>query len=264
MGIFSSEFSVPHGNGYRFYPTKEELFSLYLRPAVNGEPLSSKALVELEIYGDNKEPWKIFDKDAKHSFWVITKLKKKSRSRIDRTAGCGCWLGRSMMEVQDEHGQVLGFDKYFTFTCKKNRSNRSNGRWIMHEFSLIDQGLNDYVICEIKNKDAVKPKNKKFKTLKGYDEEMSLIPTVNKVRVENNLNQVNLDERNGSRTLNYQKKFGNLDDKKNHDLNMLQTPTPISTIYPTKDSVCNSKGNDPKVNSFLSKFDLNSVPLEEP
>ncbi|XWS13203.1 hypothetical protein CRYUN_Cryun36dG0017300 [Craigia yunnanensis] len=306
MGIFSSEFSVPHGNGYRFYPTKKELFSLYLRPAVNGEPFPSNALIEVEIYGENKEPWNIFDKNANNSFWVLTKLKKKGKSKIDRTAGSGSWIARSISKkVMDAHGEVLGLRKYFCFKSKEDHE-----QWIMHEFSLNEAGLNDYVICKIKNKDAVEPKNKKHASpeanddeemslestaKKDYveidlnqpnieewngsggltidqqklgnlddqgnhdlienkdadadaveaenkkrktDEEMSLIPTVKKDCIEIDVNQANIEERNGSRveTTN-QQKLGNLDDRENHDITLLQTPAPISTINPTNDSL---------------------------
>ncbi|TYH51495.1 hypothetical protein ES332_D10G279200v1 [Gossypium tomentosum] len=112
---------------------------------------------ELDIYGENREPWNIFNQDsAEESFWVITKLKKKSKSRIERTAGDGCWLQQYIKEVKNsDGGEVIGYDKYFKYTRKK--SQKSNGQWSMHEFSLKDQealGLSDYVICEIKNKDA--------------------------------------------------------------------------------------------------------------
>ncbi|MFQ6663047.1 hypothetical protein Gotur_030704 [Gossypium turneri] len=94
----------------------------------------------------------------KFSFWVITKLKKRSKSRIERTAGDGCWLQQYVKEVKHKDGgEVIGFDRYFTFTSKKSK--KSNGQWVMHEYSLKDQeaasaGLSDSVICEIKNKDA--------------------------------------------------------------------------------------------------------------
>ncbi|OMO70096.1 hypothetical protein COLO4_28766 [Corchorus olitorius] len=64
---------------------------------------------------------------------------KKSGSRIDRVAGCGCWLNQSFKKIKNSGGKLLGFDKSFTFTYK---------------------GLSEYVICEIKNKDAVDKKRK--------------------------------------------------------------------------------------------------------
>ncbi|KAL4272427.1 hypothetical protein GQ457_13G018080 [Hibiscus cannabinus] len=86
------------------------------------------------------------------SFWIFTKLNQKSKSRIDRTAGDGCWHGRRAYEVKNKDGELIGYDKYFTYSNKKQE--KSNGYWIMHEFSLKDPGLNDFVICEIRNKEA--------------------------------------------------------------------------------------------------------------
>ncbi|KAG8480332.1 hypothetical protein CXB51_024706 [Gossypium anomalum] len=141
--------------GFRFLPTKEEILCDYLHPFIKGDSIPSGVMKELDIYGANREPWNIFDQDSAESLWVITKLKKKSKSRIERTAGDGCWLQQYIKEVKNSDGEGIGYDKYFTYSRKK--SQKSNGQWIMHEFSLKDQealGLSDFVICEIKNKDA--------------------------------------------------------------------------------------------------------------
>ncbi|PPS06237.1 hypothetical protein GOBAR_AA14417 [Gossypium barbadense] len=142
--------------GFLFLPTKEEILCDYLKPIIKGDPIPSGVLKARHIYGANREPWNIFDQDLLESFWVLTKLKKKSKSRIERTAGDGCWFQQFAKEVKSKDGgEVIGFDKYFTYTSKKKK--KSNGQWIMHEFSLKDQeavGLSNLVIFEIKNKDA--------------------------------------------------------------------------------------------------------------
>ncbi|MBA0669373.1 hypothetical protein Goklo_029464 [Gossypium klotzschianum] len=74
-------------------------------------------MMACDIYGANREPWNIFDHDLADSFW---KLKKKSTSRTERTAGDGCWLGRYIKDEKNKDGEDIG----------------------------------DFVICEIKNKDA--------------------------------------------------------------------------------------------------------------
>ncbi|MBA0849562.1 hypothetical protein Goshw_017493 [Gossypium schwendimanii] len=141
--------------GFRFLPTKEEILCHYLKPIIKGDPTPAGVMM---FYGANREPWNIFDQDWAESFWIITKLKKRSKSRIERTAGDGCWLQQYVKEVEHkDSGEVIGLDKYFTFTSKKSK--KSNGQWIMHEYSLKDQeaasaGLSDSVICKIKNKDA--------------------------------------------------------------------------------------------------------------
>ncbi|XVF65629.1 hypothetical protein PTKIN_Ptkin09bG0264400 [Pterospermum kingtungense] len=174
-------FTVPPG--YRFMPTKQEIIWGYLRPAMNGAPFFRGALIEADIYGE--EPWKLFDKNGKESFWVLTKLKKKSKSRIERTVGCGCWLGRCTKEINSESGLLLGFDKYFTFACKKHKpSCQGHGQWTMHEYSLKDQSLDAYVICEIKfKKDEVQSKNTKRKSPPDevYDDEEVSVPSTKKV-----------------------------------------------------------------------------------
>ncbi|PPD66968.1 hypothetical protein GOBAR_DD36155 [Gossypium barbadense] len=153
MSTVRSQLQIPIG--FRFLPTKEEILCDYLKPIIKGYPIHSGVMM---IYGANREPWNIFDQDSAKALRVITKLKKRSKSRIERTAGDGCWLQQYVKEVKNEDGgEVIGFDKYFTFTSKK--SEKSNGQWIMHEYSLKDQeaasaGLSDSVICEIKNKDA--------------------------------------------------------------------------------------------------------------
>ncbi|PPD67112.1 hypothetical protein GOBAR_DD36006 [Gossypium barbadense] len=118
MSTVRSQLQIPIG--FRFLPTKEEILCDYLKPIIKGDPMS--------------------------------------KSRIERTAGDGCWLQQYVKEVKHKDGgEVIGFDKYFTFTSKKRK--KSNGQWIIHEYSLKDQeeasaGLSDSVICEIKNKDA--------------------------------------------------------------------------------------------------------------
>ncbi|KAH1095939.1 hypothetical protein J1N35_012860 [Gossypium stocksii] len=147
--------SSPVPYGYQFRPSRQEIFIRFLFPIVNGECLPSSPLIQVEIYGENKEPWNIFDKNSKTPYWVFTKLKKKSKLRIDRTAGSGCWLARNTKEVYDDGGKLLGYHKYFTFSCKNDDyMNLGNGHWIMHEFSLNREDSKDYVICEIRNKNA--------------------------------------------------------------------------------------------------------------
>ncbi|KAK9033190.1 hypothetical protein V6N11_018227 [Hibiscus sabdariffa] len=138
--------------GFRFLPTKEEILVSYLKPLCDGYMIHRDVMVPCNIYGADCEPWKIFDKDSDGSFWIFTKLNQRSKSRIDRTAGDGCWHGRRAYKVKNKDGELIGYDKYFTYSNKKQE--KSNGHWIMHEFSLKDPGLNDFVICEIRNKEA--------------------------------------------------------------------------------------------------------------
>ncbi|XP_017976373.1 PREDICTED: NAC domain-containing protein 19 [Theobroma cacao] len=142
--------------GYRFVPTEEELVLGYLLKKVKGETLPSQAVIDCEIYGDDKEPWKIFNQTSTDKFYVFTKLKKKNGRgrRIDRTAGYGTWKAQNTYLVMDSKNNHVGFNKLFVFEVKGSDSNNAiNGHWLMHEFSLLND-KSDFVLCEIRNKNA--------------------------------------------------------------------------------------------------------------
>jgi hypothetical protein len=125
--------------GFRFLPTVEEIF-MFLRMKAKGEPLPHDEVGESDIYG-NREPWVLFDPTVKKQFFVFTKLKKKSKSRMDRVAGCGTWKIEHTQEVRDRKtNKVTGLEKSFVFKYTKNKAKGTdrNGHWIMKEFSLRD------------------------------------------------------------------------------------------------------------------------------
>ncbi|XVE81029.1 hypothetical protein DITRI_Ditri15bG0030100 [Diplodiscus trichospermus] len=68
----------------------------------------------------------------------------------------------------EESYSTLGWHKTFNFTSTKEDqpSNQGNGLWSMHEYSLNDDNLSDYVICKIENKG-----DRKRKTPEVNDEE---------------------------------------------------------------------------------------------
>ncbi|OMO70120.1 No apical meristem (NAM) protein [Corchorus olitorius] len=190
--------------GFRFRPTKEEILIYYLRPAIKREPLPGDVMMKIEIYGDRKEPWNLFDKDSSDTFWVFTMLKKKNDSMIDRVAGCGSWVNQGLCKkINDSGGKLLGFDKYFTFNCRNKccgRGNKNiNGNWTMHEYSFADEGLSEYVICEIKNNIGA-CSNKKRKGGGGHIADVddvnggSSMPVTKKVCVEVEQNNHNFGE----------------------------------------------------------------------
>ncbi|XVF84368.1 hypothetical protein PTKIN_Ptkin17bG0031000 [Pterospermum kingtungense] len=241
MLTYAPEFFIPPG--FRFRPTKEDILHYYLRPAINGEPLPSSVVVEADIYGENREPWKIFNKDDPKSFWVFTKLKRKSKSKIDRVAGHGCWLGRSSKVIENARGQLVGFEKYFTFSCKRDKSiSQNNGNWTMHEFSLSQEGFNDYVICEIKNRDVVvdlghlddeveSSNNRKRKTVHVSDEDRSSsVRSMKKVCADSQSNPNMVQTSSTSYPNTDQQNFGELDHQESDHSN--EAPTMISTKSP--------------------------------
>lgn len=92
-----------------------------------------------------KEPWKFFNKNAKKSLYIFTKLKTK-HSRVERTAGAGYWKGAKTIGTKDCHDNVLGHKKHFNFKVKDDSTsdsqNTEKASWIMHEYWMLNQEVN--------------------------------------------------------------------------------------------------------------------------
>ncbi|KAG8644493.1 hypothetical protein MANES_11G134150v8 [Manihot esculenta] len=135
---------LPHG--YYFEPTLEELLFFYLQRKLQGKPLPPATMEEF------KEP------SSTGYFYVFTKLKKRSKDRVDRTAGSGVWNGRTTHRYKDPRGSWLKKD--FIFQLKKKQgsdSSKNYGRWIMMELSFEDI-QDSYVLCRIYNKNSLRKK----------------------------------------------------------------------------------------------------------
>ncbi|OMO60266.1 No apical meristem (NAM) protein [Corchorus capsularis] len=157
--------------GVRFRPEEEEIFCHYLYPFINGDSIPYE-FGEIDIYGgENKEPWNLFkwneDSPQTESFWVFTRLRKKSASKIDRIAGCGSWNQKGKRnEVRDSEGRLLGYEKYYIFKGKKDSDDPLNLKWMMHEYSVEPEGSGNLVFCQIKYE-----LNKKRKRSDDLDDE---------------------------------------------------------------------------------------------
>ncbi|XP_048131629.1 NAC domain-containing protein 2-like [Rhodamnia argentea] len=155
--------------GLRFLPTDDELFFHYLMPRLRGEPLPDPNVVrDYDVYGGG-DPWKIFGKDWDEKSYVFTMLKKKSKSRVDRTAGSGTWKGEQNYKIKGSQGEVIGYKKLFTFEPKANSSEEANkadnGHWIMYEFSKHPHNDTECVLCVISNKYAEEASKKARRNL---------------------------------------------------------------------------------------------------
>ncbi|XP_062173472.1 NAC domain-containing protein 41-like [Alnus glutinosa] len=136
--------------GFRFMPTDEELISHYLVKKVKGEELSWDGIPDCDLYGE-KPPWEICGDQEKVYFF--TTLKKLSKNRVSRTAGCGVWHEHCTVKIYDNRGDIIGARKLFNFNVKEG-STTKNSNWIMHEFSLVgeqQQGTN-LVLCSLQKK----------------------------------------------------------------------------------------------------------------
>ncbi|KAI6707220.1 hypothetical protein NL676_010182 [Syzygium grande] len=122
--------------GFSFQPTDEDLFFHYLLRRLNQEPCPIRtSFVIAAMYGGG-DPWNIFDKDWDEKFYVFTMLKKKNKSRVDRTAGSGTWKGLQSPRNQGFARQASWLQKLFTFKPKAGSNAEAdkakNGHWIMY------------------------------------------------------------------------------------------------------------------------------------
>ncbi|XP_056173626.1 NAC domain-containing protein 2-like [Syzygium oleosum] len=157
--------------GFSFQPTDEDLFFHYLLRRLNQEPLPDPNVVrDCDVYGGG-DPWNIFDKDWDEKFYVFTMLKKKNKSRVDRTAGSGTWKGEQSHEIRDSRGKLVGYKKLFTFKSKAGSNAEAdktkNGHWIMYEYSTHPHIETECVLCVISNKYARKVNKKECRKLRG-------------------------------------------------------------------------------------------------
>ncbi|KAI6707253.1 hypothetical protein NL676_010215 [Syzygium grande] len=92
---------------FSFQPTDEHLFFHYSLRRLNKEPLPNPNVVhDCDVYGGG-DPWNIFDKDKDEKFYVFSVLKKKNKSRVDRTAGSSTWKGKQSHEIKDSRDAVF-------------------------------------------------------------------------------------------------------------------------------------------------------------
>lgn len=148
--------------GYRFCPSMEEVIREYLLNKVTGAPLDWNAILEMDIYGGDMEPWNVFkdvdedsmfwhtegegdhtdeskavkkSKEIKKTIYVFTNLSKTGASsnaiNKRRKAGGGTWVGKNGSKILDSNGQTIGSTRYFNY-----QHSSSVGRWVMREYAL--------------------------------------------------------------------------------------------------------------------------------
>ncbi|KAI6707222.1 hypothetical protein NL676_010184 [Syzygium grande] len=147
--------------GFSFQPTDEDLFFHYLLRRLNQEPLPDPdVVVDCDVYGGG-DPWNIFDKDWDEKFYVFTVLKKKNKSRVDRTAGSGTWKGEQSHEIRDSRGKLVGYKNSSLSNRKPARMQKlTRPKWALdHE--------TECVLCVISNKYARKVNKRECRKLRG-------------------------------------------------------------------------------------------------
>ncbi|KAF8006515.1 hypothetical protein BT93_K0724 [Corymbia citriodora subsp. variegata] len=130
--------------GYRFRPSENDLFFHYLTKKVEGEVDAIPPFMpEVDLYGDD-DPWEIFDANSEESFYVFTRL-KMIKSRVKRTAGSGTWSNGNKRKIMDSRGDIVGYNKLFTFKSLTGSEKTKNGHWIMHEYSMKGQEVFNFL-----------------------------------------------------------------------------------------------------------------------
>jgi hypothetical protein len=147
--------------GFRFQPTDEEPMSFYLSRKVRGEDLFWDGVGEFDIYGQ-KAPWQICGDQEENLLYVFSRLKKLSKNRVARTAGCGVWHENFSDKIYDNQGGVIGARKLFCFRVKEGSCMKKT-KWIMHEFSLVVVGeqekITDWVLSVHHPKEKIRIKS---------------------------------------------------------------------------------------------------------
>lgn len=121
--------------GFRFKPTKEEIFQ-FLLLKINGQelPCGEGVIGELNVY-DEGQLEEIFSKGEKEDQGVVytfMRLKNKSKNATkqkDRRVGKGTWKSQ-------QKGKLKYFGEWRDFRYENSRSKRHNRKWNMTEYFL--------------------------------------------------------------------------------------------------------------------------------
>ncbi|OMO49644.1 No apical meristem (NAM) protein [Corchorus capsularis] len=147
--------------GFRFKPTQQEILKYFVRPAIETGFLPFP-ITCCDLY--TSEPWNLFDKRAADCFWIYTPLKKlknenkeigmsiatqkkkrktKTKENIERTAGCGSWKEKTLKDIKDCAGKLLGHGRYYLYDAKEGLGlgldygdKDHDDLWFMHEYTL--------------------------------------------------------------------------------------------------------------------------------
>ncbi|XP_010665925.1 uncharacterized protein LOC104883153 [Beta vulgaris subsp. vulgaris] len=166
-----TNFIVP--DGYKLLPTLKELLFTFLKPKIFGEELPLVyGFSDVDLY--SVHPRELFnvdmhsnEEDDETHRYVFTQLKKKNykgekyNRRIDEV---GTWRGEFNNEIEDEHGNIIGYDKYFKFVAEekgkgkekeKEKDDNCKVEYTMHEYSFAPNYDHDQLLPRQPNEDIV-------------------------------------------------------------------------------------------------------------
>ncbi|XP_048504221.2 NAC domain-containing protein 101-like [Beta vulgaris subsp. vulgaris] len=156
-------FTVPPG--YKFRPTSQIILITHLKPIVFGDLenllASNNNIREADIYSCH--PSELFqdlqhnDDEYKIERYFYTTLKKVSdkdskngRNYVRNIEKIGKWHNEYTKTILDDHGEVIGYDKYFKFVSETKDDNKTE-EWNMHEYSLKQELIPEYIDEKKKN-----------------------------------------------------------------------------------------------------------------
>ncbi|KAL6275659.1 hypothetical protein ACE6H2_019260 [Prunus campanulata] len=150
--------------GFRFHPTDQELISYFLyKKAIAKEPLMasySNIVHDFNPLGET-EPWVVWDifggpdliDEDLYFFSELKNLSPKG-SRIKRKIEAGgTWSEAFSKKVYDETtGNPIGRKRNLRY---ENEGCEHHGKWLLEEYSLVDQETQKIVLCRLKKNNRV-------------------------------------------------------------------------------------------------------------
>ncbi|KAK4486049.1 hypothetical protein RD792_008712 [Penstemon davidsonii] len=143
--------------GFRFHPTDEELVVQYLKRKVLAYPLPASIIPEVDVC--KSDPWNLpGDAEQERYFFSTKEVKYPNGNRSNRATGSGYWkaTGLDKQIVSSKNNEIVGMKKTLVFyRGKPPKGLRTD--WIMHEYRLVNNGQENWVLCRI----FLKRRNKK-------------------------------------------------------------------------------------------------------
>ncbi|KAE9595839.1 hypothetical protein Lal_00030805 [Lupinus albus] len=136
--------------GFRFHPTEEELLQYYLRKKVSYEKIDLDVIRDVDL--NKLEPWDIQEKckigTTPQNDWYFFSHKDKkypTGTRTNRATAVGFWKATGRDKVIYSNGKRIGMRKTLVF-YKGRAPHGQKSDWIMHEYRLDDNNINDTTI----------------------------------------------------------------------------------------------------------------------
>ncbi|KAF3448825.1 hypothetical protein FNV43_RR09538 [Rhamnella rubrinervis] len=179
-GNVNGQLTVPPG--FRFHPTDEELLYYYLRKKVSYEAIDLDVIREVDL--NKLEPWDLKEKcrigSGPQNEWYFFSHKDKkypTGTRTNRATTAGFWkaTGRDKA-IHLSNSKRIGMRKTLVFYTGRAPHGQKTD-WIMHEYRLDDDNINDdiqedgWVVCRVfKKKNHINRGLQRAENINGQEE----------------------------------------------------------------------------------------------